>query len=250
MVASKKAQEELEKVVWESSAKELEQKSESEEIQDLLKGEEEQAKEPKKKPNIDALKDAVVFLDDGTPTFVPQPGERVIIERYTSLLPGRPWLDTRVYMVRGVDPETGHLDLWDEETQHWVSSNFADGLRNGYKFKCQPLHGRGIPKKRHRRTKEERETAKLEALERKAKSKKTRGRPKGSKNRDKATIQAEKIERAKVRAEKAAKRDLRKRIAQAAVVMPVRTVAGEPGKKRRSRKNDVGRIRRVPKRAK
>lgn len=243
---------EVERTVLAATDREVTAKDEVDEVKDLLKHEEEHAKDPCKKPAIDHLDDAVVFLSDGTPVFVPEIGERVIIERYTSLLPGRPWLDTKLYLIRDVDQETGHLSLWDEETQHWVVSNFADGLQSGYRFKLPPDHGRGIPKKKHRRTKEERRQAKEDSWAQMATKKKSRrGRPKGSKNRDKAVIQAEKLERMRIRTEKAEKRDLKKRIAQAVAITPTRVIAavGTDGKKkRRNKRIDIGRVKRVVRR--
>ena len=239
---------ELEETMKRVAAEDIPRDSEFAEISDLIKIEEERAKDPKSKPDIDNLSDAVVFLEDGTPVFVPEVGEKVIIERYTSLLPGRPWLDTRVYVVREIDEDTGRLSLWDEDSKYWATSNFIDGLKNGYRFKLTPDVGRGISKKRHRRTKEERMLAKQDALEKSFEKKKKRGRKPGTKNRSKEVIAVEKAERAKTRGENAAKRDLRKRIKQAAVAVPLRTIAGGTEKKPRkktSRRTKARRVRNV-----
>ncbi|NCA17944.1 MAG: hypothetical protein EBS90_13035, partial [Betaproteobacteria bacterium] len=61
------------------------------------------------RPDISRLHDAVA---DGVPLF--GPGDRIIIERRAVVLKGTPYLDTRTYRVRSVDPETGLMRLWDE----------------------------------------------------------------------------------------------------------------------------------------
>jgi hypothetical protein len=91
------------------------------------------------RPFLDHLKDAVRVLDDGAVTFTQKNGMQVIIERCASCLSNKPWLDTRVYIVKAVDYESGALRLWDDELKQHASSNFKTGLKLGYRFKVPEL---------------------------------------------------------------------------------------------------------------
>jgi hypothetical protein len=191
------------------------------------------------KVNIDRLIDAVVKSDDGTLLFIPDVGEKVIIERYTMCLPGNPWLDTKVYTVRGINDETGDLYLWDEDSKQQAMSNYITGPQRGFTFKIPAKFGSKnvIVKRRTRRTKVERE---LEAAEKALKPKGRRGRPKGQKNRPKEEIALEKAARAKIQTERAEKRDERKRRAHALTNIKTRTltpVGKDQTKKKSSRGN-------------
>jgi hypothetical protein len=169
---------------------------------------------PKDKPDISRLQDAVTRNTDGKLIFIPEVGGKVIIERTTDLGDGnRVWLDTETFRVESIDPETGHLRLINFSLRCAAQSNFITGLERGYLFKLPGSEGnvgkrrRGRPKKPHRG---------LEDLEpqttpqQKVPGKK-RGRPKGSLNRDKATIAKEKAERQAKRQVKRAKRESRLR---------------------------------------
>lgn len=87
------------------------------------------------KPDIDRLHDAIVYLEDETPVFVPDVGERVLIERRATCLPGSPWLDTVVYLVHSVDHESGDVRLWNERSKQWSITNFVLGPKRGYRYK-------------------------------------------------------------------------------------------------------------------
>lgn len=214
----------------EASRRELAQPSEHDEIREAIAAEMSR-RESVKKPNIDRLVDAVVHLEDGTPVFVPDIGEKVIIERHSNILPGWGWLDTRVYIVRFIDHDTGHLRLWDPEAQHFALSNFIEGPKRGYRFKLPPVNGRlESPGKRRRRRSAAEKAAEGEAA---PQPKKRRGRPAGVKNRPKDVIAAEKADKAKSKAEKAAKRDVKKRRQLAVTSTPVTPSTKTAAKKKR-----------------
>lgn len=191
---------------------EFSQETEVDQIKKAVFRENSRLREAARKPNIDDLVDAVVYLDDGTPVFVPDIGEKVVIERHSIILPDWGWLDTKTYVVRFINHETGHLNLWDLEGRQLASSNFIDGTKKGYKFKLPPKNGRLEPpvgRRQFRRSKFDIALQK-ELSEDSNEAPKRRGRPKGTKNRSKDEI---KLEREKYRAEKAAraeKRDLQK----------------------------------------
>jgi hypothetical protein len=173
--------------------------TEFDEIKGLIEQEESQQKiRPELRPNIDHLVDAVVFLDDGTPVFVPEVGEKVIIEKYASLLVGRPWLNTRLYEVHEIDNDSGRLKLWDVENEQWCFSNFIEAPRDhGYRFKLPTRSGK-IPK--HKARNNSQPEHQMDSV----------GRPTGTRNRPKEVIEAERLEREKLKAERRAKRDLNK----------------------------------------
>jgi hypothetical protein len=147
------------------------------------------------KPDIDHLDDAVEVTDDGQVLFLPKVGEKVVIERHVPEL-AHSWLDTNLYTVRAIDPETGHLRLMSEEYGHNAMSNFMEGILLGYVFKIPPKTGPW--QHRQQRVKKvklvrEKPAKKERPIVIGAPVKKTgKGRPKGSKNRPKAEIEAEK----------------------------------------------------------
>jgi len=159
------------------------------------------------RPDISHLDLAVDVDDAGNVTFIPEVGQKVVIERVTSLLPTRTWLDTSVYTVKDIDPETGALTLYSEELGQWGYSNFMEGLLMGYSFRLPPKRGPVIPRRTRLKKAVREELRTLEVPERTPGVKKGRGRPKGSKNRPRAVVKAEKVALADLRrAKRAAKK--------------------------------------------
>lgn len=106
-------------------------------------------------PDIAHLEDAVVRLDDGTPVFILEVGDEVLIERWLGPpdLPTRTWLDTRLYTVQCINQESGRIELYDEGLHQQAMTNFLTGLERGYVFKVPEGGLAGIKKRRkiHRR---------------------------------------------------------------------------------------------------
>lgn len=149
------------------------------------------------KPVIDHLPDAVARDEMGMPVLLAKPGEKIVIERVASVLSHRPWLDTKTYTIQSIDAATGGLVLWDDDLHRDASSNYIEGLKVGYRFKLPNIKGLSIGKKKRGRPKKNPTLAPVEAppvvLGPDGQPvKKKRGRPAGSKNRDRATIAAEK----------------------------------------------------------
>ena len=165
------------------------------------------------KPMIDHLPDAVAKDELGMPTLLAKPGDKIIIERVASVLSHKPWLDTKTYTIQTIDAVSGHLTLWDENFHRDATSNFIEGLKVGYRFKLPNSKGISIGQKKRGRPKKNPtgvpDPAKPVQLGPDGKPvAKKRGRPPGSKNRDKETIKAEKrakLEIRKTKKEKAAK---------------------------------------------
>lgn len=154
------------------------------------------------KPDISGLPDATL---EGKPIF--SRGDRIVIERYNGILTGNPYLDTKTFLVNGVDMETGKVTLFDESLLQHATDNWRAGLARGQVYKF--AHGLTVTTKRKRgRPRKNPVVAAPEATTPAAPKK--RGRPKGSKNRDKSEIAAEKAEARKLRAAKAAARAAKK----------------------------------------
>lgn len=132
-----------------------------------------------KKPKIDHLPDATACLDDGTVLPLFDVGDKIIAERHISFLNGNPWLDTRVYTVRSIDDEKGIVHCMDDELHHYACIGFRHPFT---RVKLAPAKGNPF-----KAPKVEKPKADLPPGE-----KKKRGRPKGSKNRPKDVIKAEK----------------------------------------------------------
>lgn len=163
------------------------------------------------KPVIDHLPDAVGTDELGNPTFLAGAGDRVIIERVATVLNNKPWLDTKTYVVNSVDCATGELRLWDTDAARDTVSNYIDGISRGYRFKLPTRRDMEIGKRKRGRPKKNPtgipEQAKPVELDAEGKPViKKRGRPKGSKNRDKAIIKAEKKAKLEARKVKKAKK--------------------------------------------
>ena len=127
-------------------------------------------------------------------------GDRVVVDRRTNLLPGDPWLETIVGRVRSIDDESGAVSILDEEGDprhppcRWFS--LRDELTD---FRFAPARGNpfnvpAVPKREAPATPVD------------PSQPKRKGRPKGSKNRPKEEIRAEREAYKKMRAEKKAKR--------------------------------------------
>lgn len=87
-------------------------------------------------PCIDDLDDALVIdSSTGSVGLLLSEGDKIVIERLASCLPGRPWLDTKTYLIRRVDRTTGDLDLLDLDLEQSAGSNFVSGHALGYRFK-------------------------------------------------------------------------------------------------------------------
>ena len=159
------------------------------------------------KPDIDHLEDA---LDDdsGLPKF--SAGDKVVIERYITTMPGNQWLDTRLVQVVSVDLVSGDMKCLDPELRQNVFCNFRTAIEWGYRIKLSPRSGPSIGGKRRRGRPRVNPPVIAQKPERDAAGniiKKKRGRRKGTKNRDKATIAAEKLAKEK---ERFAKRAMKK----------------------------------------
>jgi hypothetical protein len=157
-----------------------------------LSPEEREQKRLSRKPVIDHLSDGVALLDDGTVLPLFDAGDRIVAERHTNCLTGSPWLDTRVYVVRSIDDELGIVHCTDEEMRHYA----CIGFRNPWtRIKLAPRRGNPFSVSRvekERLKEQEKEKKKGQVAAPADGEKKKRGRPKGSKNRSKDVIEAEK----------------------------------------------------------
>lgn len=149
--------------------------------------------QPVVKPDISHLRDA---LSGGWPTF--KQGDTVVIERYAWMLKGRPYLDTRVFTVRSVDLATGFVELYDPVRGQHATDNWRHGIKIGQVYKYADDGGSFLlttKKKRGRPRKNFGPPASDAPPPPPPGEKKKRGRPKGSKNRPKDVIAAEKREK-------------------------------------------------------
>jgi len=161
------------------------------------------------KPLIDHLKDAVDKDQFGNPILLAKVGDKIIIERIATVLSHKPWLDTKTYVITNVDGVTGDLVLMDTDLGQQAGSNYIVGLKQGYRFKLPNSKGMSIGKRKRGRPKKNPtdapELTKPVQLDVNGQPiKKKRGRPPGSKNRDRDVIVAEK--KAKIAARKMKKR--------------------------------------------
>lgn len=130
------------------------------------------------RPPIDHLKNAV---RDGR--FLAKVGDRIVLERWATLLKGSPWLSTGVFLVRQIDSETGFVWLYDAACHNHSCTNFITGPASGA-VKIMLAPGVKDPFTVPRGAPEKTLQAK-DAVTNTDASKKRRGRPRGSKNRSK-----------------------------------------------------------------
>lgn len=136
-----------------------------------------------RRPVIDHLKSGtVVDPKDGSVWPLFNEGDRIVVDRRTTLLRGIPWLETIVGKVRSINDDTGLVTMWDEDSDprnppvRYV--NFRDPFHD---FRLAPPTGNPFePPPPPKKEKPQRDPGKP-----------GRGRPKGSKNRPKEVIQAE-----------------------------------------------------------
>lgn len=169
--------------------------------------------------DISRLPDAIV---DGA--LRPTVGDRIVIERRASFLPGRPYLDTKTYRIHRLDPN-GNMSLWDESLNQWAMDNWKTGPMKGNVYKV-PSVGVAVTtkRKRGRPRKNPVEPPKPVVVGPDgAPVKRGRGRPKGAKNRAKEVIAAEKAEKRRLRAAKMAKK--KKPASKAAAAAPAKAAA-------------------------
>jgi hypothetical protein len=174
-----------------------EQEQEFKELADALA-----ANREKLMPSTARLHDAITTLEDGSVLFIPCEGENVVVERRSVLLQGKPWLDTRLLVVKKINEETGNITLFDADMKQNVQSNFMTGPARGVVFKIPAKRGNVFGPQT------EEAAAKIAAAKPvvEGEKKRGRGRPPGSKNREKAVIVAEKKQRNAARKSKVGRR--------------------------------------------
>lgn len=153
-----------------------------ENVDTTLTPEQAKARRLAKRPGIDHLEDGVLFVPDtgeAVPVFAE--GDRIVAERHASLLLGRPWLDTRIYLVKSIDDERGFVRCIDEELGHNAYIGFKDPYT---RIKLCPAKGNPF-------TQPKAKNAGRSAPVVNGQGRKGRGRPKGSKNRPREVIEAE-----------------------------------------------------------
>lgn len=162
------------------------------------------------KPNIDYLEDAVVETDEHGVVFLPQVNDGLVIQYPQN------WRDTTYYVIRKIDYETGSVSLWNPKMGQWGLTNFINAKKHGLILKMPPEGASGLrmalalgQRKRGRPRKNPLQQALAQPVE---KSGRGRGRPKGTKNRPKEVIEAEKRQRREERNERARARSMRSRI--------------------------------------
>lgn len=168
------------------------------------------------RPNIDHLPDAVIKDDMGQFILLAKPGEKIIIERFYVNLAGNPWRDTKTFEVDYIDGATGRVTLHDPELLRQVMYNVGEAIGYGFRFKLPTARMPNLTGKRKRGRPRKNALAPSPAKAALAPTdeapvKRGRGRPKGSKNRSKDVIKAEKAaKKAKAKASKAKKRPAKK----------------------------------------
>ena len=146
-----------------------------------------------RRPRIEHLSPAVVSQagernpDTGLLASVILPlfdvGDRIVVDVRTTFLPSTPWLHTLVGKVRSIDDDTGVVSLYDEDSDprcpmvRWVS--FKDGLHD---FRLAPAKGNPFNAEK---------VKPVRPPPAPGEERRGRGRPKGSKNRPKEEIKAE-----------------------------------------------------------
>lgn len=147
---------------------------------------------PKVRPDITRLPDAFELDLEGRPQPRFRAGDDIIIERHSIVLPSRPWLSTDTFMVQDIDQETGHMRLWHRGLQQYDMSNYVTGiLKHGIVYKLA-RGNESVKRKRGRPRKIKVDAQVSSEKPPEDASKRSRGRPKGSKNRPKEVIAEEK----------------------------------------------------------
>jgi hypothetical protein len=147
-----------------------------------------------KRPPIGHLADAIHVPNDGTdavPLF--DMGDRIVVDCCTDLLRGLPWLQTIVGTVRSIDDTSGTVSLYDEDSDaRNPMVRFVSFKSNLFTLKLAPAKGDPFePPSPERQPKPQ-----------PMPGQKGRGRPKGSKNRPKDIIKAEREARKAARGRK------------------------------------------------
>lgn len=143
-----------------------------------------------KQPRIDHLKDATVQAPDGTVLPLFNVGDKVVVERYSELLNTHPWLDTRVLEVISIDDESGRVTCFDPDVKHRV---FVGVNHPFTRIKLPPRRGNPLKAPDNAAKAGQPKPGKGGTVTDVGAGK---GRPKGTKNRPKEVIAAEKRERA------------------------------------------------------
>lgn len=162
------------------------------------------------KPNVDYLDDAVVELEGHGTVFLPQVGDGLIIQY------PQDWRDTTYFTIREINYETGAVWLWNPQRKQWASTNFLDAKRYGLVLKTPPEGASelrmAIALGQRKRGRPRKNPIEQVVAPPKEKSERGRGRPKGSKNRSKEVIEAEKRARREERNERAQARSMRRHV--------------------------------------
>jgi hypothetical protein len=168
-----------------------------------------------KRPDISWFPDAV---DWGDPDdilgiqLIPKCGGYLVVEKLSLLRPGKPWFETRVYKLLADAAPDGTVQLWDPILRRHLVSNWKQMLAEDFALKLPPkgtnpetvLESDG---KRRRRKKLVQKALKSDGIEEgdgqlSKSGKGRRGRPKGSKNRSKEVVAAERSEKRALTAKK------------------------------------------------
>lgn len=154
-----------------------------------------------KRPDLSRLPDAVGTGEGGVLLFLGRVGERIAAE--VCLADGT-WLKTHVGVVRSLDGVTGDYWAWDEERSQAFAGNFRTSRAAGLALKLLPEGRLKLEKRKRRRRQAGAPVAAAAAAPPPPPpgEKRRRGRPKGSKNRPKEVIAAERARLAQERAEK------------------------------------------------
>lgn len=168
------------------------------------------------RPNIDHLPDAIARDEGGNWVLLAKPGEKIIIEKFYTYLEGRPWRETKTYEVEHIDGATGQITLHDPEFLRMEITNIVQALAAGQRFKlpAAKMSNLTLKRKRGRPRKNPIVPAPPKAAmapTTEAPAKRGRGRPKGSKNRPKDVIVAEKATKKSVKKAKAKGRKVKGR---------------------------------------
>lgn len=153
-----------------------------------------------RKPDISRLPLATVTDADGGVLPLFDVGDKIVIERHAGMLTGRPWLDTQTYVVQHINDDNGDLKLWNPDLLQFALGNFIKGPARGDDYRLAVAGTPTVGKRKRGRPRKN----PVQRVAQAGEKKRGRGRPAGSKNRDKDVIKEEKIAKSKERATKAA----------------------------------------------